>query len=144
MAKKENEKTDTKQMISVCDIMKGNATEIIKKMEYQIPMFLEMYSNLYTEYFQSMDKLFGTCYIAEKQFFDKLGIDQKILKELDNYWKALTKTTVSQIEISTNFQKAYVQTRIAGIKAFEEWMQLLLDYYAKAFQAGSIPVLKKL
>ncbi len=140
---KQNEKTkEVQQTISVCDIMKENTSEVIKKMEYQIPTFVQLYSDLYTEYLHSMEDLFGTCYIAEKQFYDKMGIDQKTLRSLDSYWKAITKTLVSQIEMSTNFQKAYVQTRIAGIKAFDEYMHLLMDYYAKVYQIELNPTYK--
>ena len=68
--------------VSVCDIMKGNTSEIIKKFEYQIPSMVQNYSNLYTAYLHLFDNLFGTCYINEKEFFDKLNIDQAILKQL--------------------------------------------------------------
>ena len=71
--------------VSVCDIMKGNTSEIIKKMEAQIPTYFQMHSDVYREFLHSMDDIFGTCFIAEKEFFDKLNFDQYTLKLFDDY-----------------------------------------------------------
>ena len=43
--------------ISVCDIMKGSTSEIIKKFEYQIPSLVQNYSNLYTAYLHLFDNI---------------------------------------------------------------------------------------
>lgn len=66
--------------VSVCDIMKGSTSEIIRKFESQIPSLIENYANLYAAYLHVFDDLFGTCYIHEKEFIDKLNIDETILK----------------------------------------------------------------
>jgi len=75
----ENEPT-----VSVCDVMKSKTSSVIRKMESQIPSYVQEYSDLYAEYLHTVDDLFGTCYLSEKEFFDKLNIDQKTLKEFDN------------------------------------------------------------
>jgi len=142
MSKQDEKTSEVQQVISVSGIMKENASELIKKMEFQIPTFIQLYSDLYTEHLHSMEGIFGTFYIAEKQFYDEVGIDQQTLRSLDSYWKTITKTLVSQIEMSTNFQKAYVQTRIAAIKIFDEYVHLLTDYYAKASKIELIPANK--
>ena len=61
-----------KSQISICDLMKNNTSEILQKMEYQVPTYLQGYTDLFTKYLHSLNTLFGTCYISEKQFFDKL------------------------------------------------------------------------
>jgi len=128
---KSEKSTEDKETLSICDIMKDNATKIIGKMESQVPTYLKLYSDIYTEHLHTLEDSFGTCYISQKEFFDKFGFDQKSLKFFNNYWDTLTQTITSQIEMSTNFMKAYAQTRITGIKLYDQYMHLAMDNYAK-------------
>lgn len=129
--KKDQRSSENNNTISICDIMKDNTTKIIKKIESQIPSYMQWYSDLYTEQLHSLDDVFGTCYIWQKQYFDRLGIDQKTMKAISDYWNVLTETALSQLEISNNMQKAYIQTRVAGIKSYDQFMHLVMDYYGK-------------
>ncbi len=117
----------TKTKISVCDVMKNNTSKVIKKMESQIPSHFQLYSDLYAEYLHMFDDLFGTCYIAEKEFFDKLGFDQNTLKTFDNYSNELTSFYSSQIDIASNFLRTYVQMRVSAIKSYDRYMHVLMD-----------------
>ncbi len=131
MTTETTEETSSQVDVSVCDIMKGNTSEIIKKMESQIPTYFQMHSDVYTEFLHTMDDLFGTCFIAEKEFFDKLNFDQYTLKLFDSYWKNLTKMYSSQIDMSTNFLRAYSQIRISGIKLFDNYIHVMMESYTK-------------
>lgn len=117
--------------VSVCDIMKNNTSMMIHKMETEVPTYMQLYSDLYTKYLEMFDNLFGTCYISEKQFFDKLGLDQRTLKTINNFWKTMSDNYNTQIDISTNFLKSYVQMRISTIDSYEEYMKILMDSYVK-------------
>jgi len=117
--------------ISVCDIMKNNTSKVIRKMEFEVPALIQIYSDLYTKYLHLFDDVFGTCYIAEKQFFDKLGFDKKALQDLDNYWNAFSQIANTQIEVSTDVQRTYVQTHSAWIESFDLTLHDMMDYYAK-------------
>ena len=129
--KKDQESSETNNTISICDIMKDNTTKILKKIEFQIPFYMQWYSDLYTEQLHSLDDAFGTCYIWQKQYFDRLGIDQKTMKKISDYWSTMTETVISQIDMSNNLQKAYVQTRIAGIKSYDQYLHFVMDWYGK-------------
>ena len=131
MTTETTEETSSQVDVSVCDIMKGNTSEIIKKMESQIPTYFQIHSDVYTEFLHTMDDLFGTCFIAEKEFFDKLNFDQYTLKFFDSYWKNITKMYSSQIDMSTNFLRAYSQMRISGIKLFDNYMHVMMESYTK-------------
>ncbi len=131
MTTETTEETSSQVDVSVCDIMKGNTSEIIKKMESQIPTYFQMNSDVYVEFLHTMDDLFGTCFIAEKEFFDKLNFDQYTLKLFDSYWKNITKMYSSQIDMSTNFLRAYSQMRISGIKLFDNYMHVMMESYTK-------------
>lgn len=125
------ESPESKPTVSVCDLMKNNTSKIIKKMESQIPSYTQLYSDLYTEYLHSIDDIFGTCYVSEKEFFDKFGFDQKTLKTFDNYSNLLTNFYASQIDIASNFLRTYVQMRISAIKSYDKYVHIMIDSYAK-------------
>lgn len=59
---------DNEKKLSICDIMKEDTSDILKKLESQIPPLFQGYSDLYTAYLHMYDDIFGTCYIAEKNF----------------------------------------------------------------------------
>lgn len=120
------------EQISVCDLMKNNTSEILQKMEFQVPKYLQGYSDLYTKYLHSLNTLYGTCYVSEKQYFDKMGIDHKVLEPINEYWKFLKNLAIVQIEARSKFIEDYVQFRIAAIESFDKSMASALDYYAKA------------
>ena len=129
--KKSMQRSNNQDKISACDVMKDNTSKVIKKMESQIPSYVQEYSDLYTEYLHMFDDLFGTCYISEKEFFDKLGFDQETLKTFDNYSKTLTNFYSSQIDMSTNFLREYAKMRISAIKSYDKNLHVMMDSYAK-------------
>ena len=125
-------KSNNQDKISACDVMKDNTSKVIKKMESQIPSYVQEYSDLYAEYLHTFDDFFGTCYIAEKEFFDNLGFDQETLKTFDNYSKTLSNFYSSQIEMSTNYFKDYIKMRISTIKSYDQYLHVMMDSYAKS------------
>lgn len=131
-AKREAESSGKKD-ISICDVMKDNTSEIIQKLESQIPTYAQLYSDLYTKYLHMMDDFYSSCYVSEKEFFDKLGIDQKALGLFDTYWKSITDMTINQIELATNFAKMYVQFRLSALDSYDKAIHLMMDSYAKAW-----------
>ena len=132
-AKREAESSEKKGTVSICDIMKNNTSEIIRKLEYQIPTYTQLYSDLYTKYLHMTDDLYSTCYVSEKEFFDKLGMDKATLGAFDAYWKFITDMTMSQIEQATNFAKMYVQFRLSALDSYDKAVHLMMDNFAKAW-----------
>ncbi len=111
--------------------MKNNTSEIIKKIESQAPSLMQKYSDLYMTYLHTIDDISSTCYISEKEFFDKLNIDQGILKEVEKFSGALTTIYLNQIEISSKYLEAYVQMRVSALKTYDNFMHVIIDSYAK-------------
>ena len=116
---------------SICDIMKGNTSAIIQKMESQIPVNFQIYSDMYKEYLHMIDDLFGTCYLSEKEFFDNMNIHDRILKIMDSYGKTYTEIYNSQIENYSSFLKGYSKMRTSGMKSFDKFAHVMMDSYAK-------------
>ena len=129
--KKESDSTKTKEEVSICDLMKNNTSEILQKLEYQVPNFLQGYTDLFTKYLHSLNTLYGTCYISEKQFFDKLGFNHKALEPMNEYWKFITSLILTQIESNSKFFDDYIQFRLSAIEVFDKSAASSLDYYSK-------------
>ena len=130
MSKTENvSKIENK--VSVCDIMKNNTSEIIKKIESKTPSLMQKYSDLYMQYLHTIDDIFGTCYISEKEFFDKLNLDQNTLKEVEKFSNSLTAISLNQIETSSKYLEAYMQMRVSALKTYDDFMHVMMDSYAK-------------
>ncbi|MBS3926308.1 MAG: hypothetical protein KGZ34_06435 [Nitrosarchaeum sp.] len=117
--------------ISICDVMKGDTSEIIQKLESNIPTLVQNYSDLYTAYLHMFDDLFGTCYMAEKEFFDKLNIDQVTLKEIKRNSDMIKNYCLNNIDMTAKFFDFYVQMRISAVKSFDAYAHTMMDSYAK-------------
>jgi hypothetical protein len=136
-AKKEAESSGKENAVSVCDVMKNNTSEIIQKIESKFPTYAQLYTDLYTKYLHTIDDLYSTCYLSEKEFFDKLGMDNKTLQAFDTYWKSVTNMTVYQIDMAANFAKMYVQFRLATIDSYDKIIHTMMDSYARAWSQFS-------
>ena len=80
--------------------MKEDTSEVIKKMESKMPSLFQNYSDLYTEYIHMFDDIFGTCYIAKKEFFDNLNIDQGVLIQIKANSESVRKNYVQNIDMN--------------------------------------------
>lgn len=111
--------------------MKDNTSQVIQKLESNIPTLVQNYSELYAAYLHMFDDLFGTCYMAEKEFFDKLNIDQVILKEIKKNSDAMKNHYLNNIDMTTKFFDAYVMMRTTAIKSFDNYAHIMMESYAK-------------
>jgi hypothetical protein len=132
-AKREAESSKKENTVSICDVMKNNTSEIIQKIESKFPIYAQLYTDLYTKYLHTIDDLYSACYVSEKEFFDKLGMDKKTVQAFDTYWKSIANMTMSQIDMATNFAKMYVQFRLATISSYDKVAHVMMDSYARAW-----------
>ncbi len=119
------------EKISVCDIMKTNTSQIIQKFESKIPSQFQQYSDLYMAYLHTIDDVFGTCYISEKEFFDKLNIDQGVLRSIQDFSKAVTETYLDQIDLYAKYRQEFIQMQTSSLKVYDNFMHAMMDSYAK-------------
>lgn len=128
--KKEPSSAKTNE-VSICDLMQNNTSEILQKLEYQVPIYLQGYADLFTKYLHSFNTTFGTCRISEKQFFDKFGLNHTVVEEIAEYWNFVKNLALVQVETSSKFVEDYIQFRIATIESFDKSMASSLEYYSK-------------
>ena len=124
-------KSGGKGKISICDVMKEDTSKVIQKLESQIPLNLQQYSDLYSAYLHTLEDLFGTCYISEKEFFDKLNINQGILAAYQKYSNTLTDTYLDQIELFSKIKEQSIQAQKSNLEVYDKFMHSILDSYAK-------------
>lgn len=137
MVMSKTQDTENETTISVCDIMKENLSEVTKKLESQSLINFQQYSDLYSLYLHTIDDVFGTCYIAEKEFFDKLNIDQSVLKGFKESSDLATKTYLEQIDLSTKYFQNYVNLRKGSLDAYDKFMHTMMESYAKTLSQFS-------
>jgi acetate kinase len=131
MSKDESSPSLQKEKLSFCDIMKEDTSDILKKMELKMPSVLQNYSNLYIAYLHMFDDVFDTCYIAEKEFFDNLNIDQGVLKQVKEISKAIKENCLENIDVASKFFDEYVKMRTSAIKSFDIYFHTMMESYAK-------------
>jgi len=129
----EKKSTEQKNEISICDILKNNTAKIIRKLESQIPTNAQAHSDLYAQYLHLLDDYFGTCYLWQKQYYDKFGLDRKTLNVINDYWDIITDLYCTQIDMIVSAQKSNVGTRANLIALCDQYIHQILDYYGKIF-----------
>ena len=130
MEKDTSQTKNNEEKLSICEIMKDDTSEVIRKMESQVPLLFQNYSSLYTQYLHMLDNMFGTCYITEKKFFDRLDIDQGILRQAKKNSESVKNTYMKNIEMSSKLFDEYVKMRVDAIKSFDNYVHVMMNSYA--------------
>lgn len=132
MSKSQPQKTtDVKNSLSMCDVMRDNTNEVIMKIESLLPAYIESFTDLQSEGLRVARDFFGTCYIAEKELLDNMGVDQKVIESFDRYSKAITKTTIFEIDMMNSFQKTLVENIVSTMKSYDDYVKVMLSSYSK-------------
>ena len=129
--KNEIKQEEKEEEISFCDVMKEDTSKMIKETESKMPIFFQSYSDLYTKYLHLLDDIFGTCYIAEKEFFDKLNIDQGILKQIKKNSEIARNNYIQSINSSAKFFDEYMRMKTSAIESFDKYFHVMMESYAK-------------
>lgn len=144
MSKSPSQKTtDVTNSLSVCDVMRDNTNEIIMKIERLLPSYIESFTDLQSEGFRIARDFFGTCYIAEKELLDNMGVDQKAIESFEKYSKAITKTTAFEIDMINSFQKTFVENIMSTMKSYDDYVKIMLSSYAKMLDYAMVTISKK-
>ena len=127
----ESEHIPQEENLSVCDILKEDTSEVMQKIESKMPSVLQSYSDMYSKYIHTLDDIFGTCYIAEKEYFDKLNMDQEFLRMIKQNSEMMKKNYFESIDVSAKFFDQYVQMKMKAMESFDNYVHVMMDSYAK-------------
>ena len=122
--------TEKQHKQSLCEVFKDDTSEVMRKLESQTPSLFQNYSNLYTAYLHMFDNIFGTCFISEKKFFDKLNLDQSFLKQIKSNSETIKKVCLENIDKNTQFVDQYTKMRTSSIQSFDRYVHVLMESYA--------------
>jgi hypothetical protein len=130
----ENKETvENTEIDSVSQILKNNTHEIAKKLESQLPLKMQQFSELYTAYLHSMNNTFDSCITCEKELFEKLGVDKGIIKAYGEYTKTCTNTMLQQMDQYAQFRKYTTDTQLSVVKNWDNFMTSMIGYNLKIF-----------
>ena len=130
----ENKKTvDNTKTDSVAQILKNNTHEITKKLESQLPLKVQQFSELYSAYLHSINNTFDSCITCEKELFEKLGMDKGIIKVFGEYTKTCTDTMLQQMDQYAQFRKYATDTQLSVVKSWDDFMTSMIGYNIKIF-----------
>ena len=130
--KKSDKPTKTKiKKISLSDVMKTDSSKIIQKLESQIPLNFQESSLLYTSYLHTIDNIFGTFCVAEREFFDKLNIDQEHFLAFQKFSNFFANICLQQIDIYSKFRHANIQFQMSLLESYDGFFKSMIDSYAK-------------
>ena len=130
----ENKETvENIEIDSVSQILKNNTHEITKKLESQLPLKMQQFSELYTAYLHSINNTFDSCITCEKELFEKLGMDKGIIKVFGEYTKTCTDTMLQQMDQYAQFRKYATDTQLSVVKSWDDFMTSMIGYNIKIF-----------
>ncbi|MDH3618916.1 MAG: hypothetical protein OES14_05500 [Nitrosopumilus sp.] len=115
--------------LTIGEILKDDTSEIIQKMESKMPSIFQNYSNLYTQYLHMLDDVFGSMFIAETKYFDKINTDPKIVHQLKKNSEAIKNLFIQNIENASNLFDEYSKMRVQFFKSYDNHVHELMTVF---------------
>ena len=129
----ENKKSEETESDSISQILKNNTHKFTKKLESQLPLKIQQFSELYTAYLHSVNNTFDSCTTCEKELFEKLGVDKGLIKAFGEYTKAYADGMIQQMDYYAQFRKYSTNTQLSAVKSWDNFMTSMIGYNLKIF-----------
>ena len=110
-------------------IYKDNTSKTIKKIESKIPLFAQNYSDLYDAYLHMIDDFHSTFCMSEKEFIDKMNIDQESIDKIKDHSDRSREEILNGIDVMSSVFDAYIKMRISAIESFDKYVHVWLESY---------------
>jgi len=108
---------------SVSETLEKHTMEIMKKLEYRIPLQIKSFSDFSREYMKLLEEIFDIDYALENKIFGNFGMDEKSVKLLDDYLEMGSKFYMSQIDMSNEFFKGYLNMRLSVMESYNRFLK---------------------
>lgn len=131
-SKKEYELSKQKTTISIQNI-KDNTSEIIEKIDSKIPAYVQLYSDLYKKYLHIVNNFCTTSYLTQKEFCEKMGVDDARFTVFNAYLESIKKMALLQIDITENMFQSYVSYRLTILDFYDQMANESISSFAKIF-----------
>jgi len=119
------------QYLSVCDVWKDSVHKIVTKLEYQTPIYLQAYTQIHTEFLHCVDNLFGTCYLWQKQYFDRLGISPGIVNAYGQLYNSWVEQYMQGLDAYANYKKTQADMVVDAMKVGNDILHSWMDAYGR-------------
>ena len=108
---------------SVSEVMEKHTMQIMKKLETRIPLQVKSFSDFSREYMKILEEIFDIDYALENKMFGNFGMDEKSIKSLDNYMQIGSGFYMSQIDMSNEFFKGYLNMRLSVMESYNRFLK---------------------
>ena len=108
---------------SVSGTLEKHTMDIMKKLESQIPLHIKSFSDFSREYIKSLEKIYEINCKIESKVFGDMGLDEKSITLLDRYLEASSIFYVSQIDMSAELFKSYLNMRLSLMESYNEFLK---------------------
>ena len=115
--------TPSSSSSSVSEVMEKHTMEIMKKLESHIPLQIKSFSDFSREYMKLLEEIYDIDYALENKIFGNFGMDKKSIKLLDNYLGIGSKFYMSQIDMSNEFFKGYLNVRLSMMESYNKFLK---------------------
>ena len=129
----ENKKSEETESDSISQILKNNTHKFSKKLESQLPLKMQQFSEIYTAYLHSVNNTFDSCITCEKELFEKLDMDKGLIKAFGKYTKVCTDSTLQQMDYYAQFRKYSTDAQLSAMKSWDNFMTSMIGYNLKIF-----------
>lgn len=116
---------------SVCDVWKDSVHKVITKTEYQTPIYIQAYTQMHSEFLRSIDSLFGTCYIWQKRYFDKIGINESVINAYGELCQRTTENVMEWMDAYASYKKFQANTIVEYMKTGNNYLHWWIDMWGK-------------
>ena len=121
-SKKEHDSSNHQPVMSIQNIVKDNTSEIIEKIDSKIPSYVQLYSELYKKYLHIANNFWSTSYLTQKQFLNRIGMDDSKFSLFETFSQAVKKMALFQIDMTENMFKTYISRRLSVLDYYEQMM----------------------
>lgn len=132
-SKNEHDSSEQKTTVSRPSIMNESTSEIIEKIDSKIPTYVQLYSDLYKKYLHIASNFCTTSFLAQKEFFDKMGVNNTRLATFDAYLRSVKQLVLLQIDINENMIQSYVGHRLMALDFYDQMMSRNIANFVKMF-----------
>ncbi|MDH5569873.1 MAG: hypothetical protein OEX98_08825, partial [Nitrosopumilus sp.] len=77
------------------------------------------------------------------EFFDKMNIDQGVLRQIKANSESMQKSYVENMDMTSKFLDQYVKMRISAIKSFDNYIHIMVDSYTNMLSQFNKSYMKK-
>jgi len=108
---------------SVSETLEKHTMEVMKKLESRIPLQIKSFSDFSREYMKLLEEIFDIDYALENKIFGNFGMDEKSIKLLDDYLEMGSKFYMSQIDMSNEYFKGYLNMRLSVMESYNKFLK---------------------